>query len=344
MYVKKLFIDKKLESGRSMVEMLGVLAIVGVLSIGGIVGYQYSMTKRAANELANDLWIEAVNLSVQALQKNNELKIASPKTSGGYDVDAFYIDDNKNAFEITVDGVPYDVCQQVLNMSWSTPPNKIDIGENGDESCVKDASHIMNFVFDAALQGIDVSSDEGDGEDEKESCTGGTMIGSKCCPAGSIVENGECCKNGKCCPAGEHSVRDEETALMVCCSSKSVGAIYGVCCEQEITPNNGIYACCPKGIGAVNGECCNNAGEGRGEILGGGGTYKCCPQDLISWKDGGFCCDTGKVIDGYCCSSGVTAVGWRIYGEGCCALGEIVVDGMCCPKDGPCEDAVIVDI
>ena len=27
---------KKLESGRSMVEMLGVLAIIGVLSIGGI--------------------------------------------------------------------------------------------------------------------------------------------------------------------------------------------------------------------------------------------------------------------------------------------------------------------
>ena len=30
----------KLESGRSMVEMLGVLAIIGVLSIGGIAGYK----------------------------------------------------------------------------------------------------------------------------------------------------------------------------------------------------------------------------------------------------------------------------------------------------------------
>ena len=34
---------KKLESGRSMVEMLGVLAIIGVLSIGGISGYTLSM-------------------------------------------------------------------------------------------------------------------------------------------------------------------------------------------------------------------------------------------------------------------------------------------------------------
>ena len=33
------------ESGRSMVEMLGVLAIVGVLSVGGIAGYSQAMAK-----------------------------------------------------------------------------------------------------------------------------------------------------------------------------------------------------------------------------------------------------------------------------------------------------------
>ena len=33
------------ESGRSMVEMLGVLAIVGVLSVGGIAGYSQAMSK-----------------------------------------------------------------------------------------------------------------------------------------------------------------------------------------------------------------------------------------------------------------------------------------------------------
>lgn len=38
------------ESGRSMVEMLGVLAIIGVLSIGGIAGYTLAMDKYRANE------------------------------------------------------------------------------------------------------------------------------------------------------------------------------------------------------------------------------------------------------------------------------------------------------
>ncbi len=34
---------KKLEYGRSMIEMLGVLAIIGALSVGGIAGYSKAM-------------------------------------------------------------------------------------------------------------------------------------------------------------------------------------------------------------------------------------------------------------------------------------------------------------
>ena len=41
----------KNESGRSMVEMLGVLAIIGVLSIGGIAGYTMAMNRYRANEI-----------------------------------------------------------------------------------------------------------------------------------------------------------------------------------------------------------------------------------------------------------------------------------------------------
>ena len=39
----------KSQSGRSMVEMLGVLAIIGVLSVGGIAGYSLSMRRHRAN-------------------------------------------------------------------------------------------------------------------------------------------------------------------------------------------------------------------------------------------------------------------------------------------------------
>ena len=45
---------KKIESGRSMIEMLGVLAIIGVLSIGGLAAYTAAMDRNTANGLLND--------------------------------------------------------------------------------------------------------------------------------------------------------------------------------------------------------------------------------------------------------------------------------------------------
>ena len=59
---------KKHESGRSMVEMLGVLAIIGVLSVGGIAGYTLAMRKHRANgvvDLASKLGLIAYSFAQQ---------------------------------------------------------------------------------------------------------------------------------------------------------------------------------------------------------------------------------------------------------------------------------------
>ena len=42
---------KKLESGRSMFEMLCVLSVAGILSIGGITGYSYAMNRFQAGKI-----------------------------------------------------------------------------------------------------------------------------------------------------------------------------------------------------------------------------------------------------------------------------------------------------
>ncbi|MBQ6854135.1 MAG: hypothetical protein IJO11_01675, partial [Alphaproteobacteria bacterium] len=55
------------EIGRSMVEMLGVLAVTGVLSVGGIMGYRFAMDKYRANETLNELQIRVADLSRQML-------------------------------------------------------------------------------------------------------------------------------------------------------------------------------------------------------------------------------------------------------------------------------------
>ncbi|MCM1323668.1 MAG: type II secretion system GspH family protein [Acetobacter sp.] len=48
------------QSGRSMIEMLGVLAIVGILSVGGIIGYSKAMTKYRINK-----WTEEMTFVLQ---------------------------------------------------------------------------------------------------------------------------------------------------------------------------------------------------------------------------------------------------------------------------------------
>ena len=53
---------KKLESGRSMIEMLGVLAIIGVLSVGGIAGYSKAMTKFKTNKVADNVAMIVTNI------------------------------------------------------------------------------------------------------------------------------------------------------------------------------------------------------------------------------------------------------------------------------------------
>ncbi|MDY4690291.1 MAG: type II secretion system protein [Alphaproteobacteria bacterium] len=48
--------------GRSMIEMLGVLAIIGVLSVGGIAGYSKAMEKFKINKVIDDFNMLAMNI------------------------------------------------------------------------------------------------------------------------------------------------------------------------------------------------------------------------------------------------------------------------------------------
>ena len=52
----------KNENGRSMIEMLGVLAIIGVLSVGGIAGYSKAMMKYRINKTIEQITLIAGNI------------------------------------------------------------------------------------------------------------------------------------------------------------------------------------------------------------------------------------------------------------------------------------------
>ena len=69
------------ESGRSMVETLGVLAIMGLLAIGGIIGYRYAVDKYLSNELWNNVkWISVQVMtdgSLQGMSSGDEMTVKS---------------------------------------------------------------------------------------------------------------------------------------------------------------------------------------------------------------------------------------------------------------------------
>ena len=53
---------KKTQLGRSMIEMLGVLALVGILSVTGLIGYQRAMRTHKITQFLNSIqtaWVQA---------------------------------------------------------------------------------------------------------------------------------------------------------------------------------------------------------------------------------------------------------------------------------------------
>ena len=115
-----------------MIEMLGVLAIVGVLSAGGIAGYSMAMQSYKTNQL-----IEKVNLiatRVRSVYKgdyrngvSNDNMISSGKLSADDFKNPFGDDmlvrradwEENTTFLISIEGnLPADTCTDLLLMDW----------------------------------------------------------------------------------------------------------------------------------------------------------------------------------------------------------------------------------
>ena len=93
-------------TGRSMVEMLGVLAIVGVLSVGAIAGYSKAMMKYKLNKHA-----EAVNMLI-----NNVLQIKDKLERPAKNNDVNFIHYNELFYKMNLlpDGIVYNSATHYL--------------------------------------------------------------------------------------------------------------------------------------------------------------------------------------------------------------------------------------
>jgi len=71
------------ESGRSMIEMLGVLAIIGVLSVGGIAGYSKAMNKYRINKAIEQITLIAGNVRTFFASQGNYSGLKCSDCGGG---------------------------------------------------------------------------------------------------------------------------------------------------------------------------------------------------------------------------------------------------------------------
>ena len=104
------------ETGRSLMEMLGVLAVMGVLTIGAIAGFNYAMNKQRANATVNYVNQLAVLGTGQMLAGGTPKLLDYPdKTPSGYPAKITTDNTAPNAFYVEIDEVPTPVCDEMIS-------------------------------------------------------------------------------------------------------------------------------------------------------------------------------------------------------------------------------------
>ena len=211
-----------------MVEMLGVLAVMGVLSVGGVAMYTNAMNKYRANELLNESSKRAVVIATQILSGKsvssdmiNQFDNNGTTFTGVEEV-------GTNQFKLTLSGVDDDVCTQL----------KATIGSNTIIQEVGDKCAYLTFNNDLS-KGTSSSntggSNGGSGQQEPEPepivdpCNGhGTYNGTTC----TCTDNyyGDTCENAPL--TCEHGYWDTTYHICFC-----EGSGYdGDRCQNEVAP------------------------------------------------------------------------------------------------------------
>ena len=133
------------EKGRSMIEMLGVLAIVGVLSVGGIAGYSKAMAKYKLNTLLSQVSELTMNIRSLYMHQGNyagmseNVVISAGVIPNGLVVQGsstiihilngaikFFEskaeDNTPKAFEMYITGLSSSACVNFSTMDWGQDP------------------------------------------------------------------------------------------------------------------------------------------------------------------------------------------------------------------------------
>ena len=119
------------ESGRSMVEMLGVLAVIGVLYMTGFAGYRYAINKHRANTILNEInmrWVVAqqqmtLNIPVSMSEFNDVIL-------DNVEIALYEPENTQNIATLELSHVPTDVLYHLLSPGsgfWHLPITYLNV-------------------------------------------------------------------------------------------------------------------------------------------------------------------------------------------------------------------------
>ena len=166
------------ESGRSMIEMLGVLAIIGVLSVGGIAGYSKAMNKFKTNKVADNVSMMVANIkTLYAQQKTYEDLDNAEAVSMGVIPDELVSDRDAGTLINAFNGAVF-VSQSDSTVEDDVKAFIIEFDSLSKEACITLATNDWGSGYSSGLiamqvQGESVANDATSGK----STLSGVMIG-----------------------------------------------------------------------------------------------------------------------------------------------------------------------
>ena len=310
----------KKQTGRSMIEMLAVLAIVGVLSIAALVGFTFAMNKHRANETIYDVMLRATNVPMMDEYYAGKplgyeftfSGLAGDGTQGTYYAMHTY-KDGGSAYRVEVLDVTDHVCEQILRMR-PTDVDEIIVGTTsftGDEDICVANTNKMTFCFGLSDGSGTCNPDSGSGSGSGSGNTPEDPCADKECGTGATCVDGTCvsCTDGSACN----------------CASGTWNATANLCCEEVTEPVESVcysYVFTPASSGqcptytftylaalcGTNGYCaegtCIECNEGETATEAGCEAIQCeITEDNIASVTNEYCCTNfGGVWENEACA------------------------------------------
>lgn len=317
------------QTGRSVIELLCVLFIVGILSLTTLSLYRLMVNRHEANNIYDEVQRKVLTVTstevLKQLHPEEEISFNDFEESP-YHVAAYKVDETDPAndgagFVVEITNITAEICRELLKKPYNTP-FLIQVGEKTFDPLQPDYSvcdvfeekvsfHFIAKAYAGEGASIAIPFPPSDSDffsmGEKELCekAGGFWIENG-------VNDSECCEknyqgvniNGSdkqmCCPKGQsaYSYQEDGETISLCCNGEVYQSMesYGCCSlpNQLVGIVNGSgNACCPEGntgyIRIDNGERFLDCCEGT-PYIDTDGQYTCCSLEHNDVKVEGKCC------------------------------------------------------